>query len=147
MKSKIKQIFHRYELWEDWLNGMWRNETKEYEAENIDSIIQFTANHIEYGKAMIRVIDEWHICCENNLSNTSINRKAWIGHAACCIAYNYPEYLVRRAWKTLTFEQQKLANNEADKAIKLWEQRIRLKPMSKSGKIDAIQLEFQMQLQ
>jgi hypothetical protein len=143
----MNKIYHPYWLWEDWINGMWRKESKEYEEGNMSNIIQFTGDHIEYGKAMRRVIDEWPTGCENNLSNVSINRKAWLGHAACCIQFGYPEYLVRKAWFELTDEQRDLANNEARKAIKIWEQRQRLKPTLQGGKIDAIQMEFQMQHQ
>jgi hypothetical protein len=140
------QIFHRYEFWEDYLNGMWRKESKQYESEKIQEIIEFTGNHILYGKAMIRVINEWPISCENNLSNLSLNRKAWLGHAACCIERNYPEYLVRQAWQLLTDEQRNLANKEAINAIKIWEQRIKSRNIYPCGKKDAIQMEFQMKL-
>jgi len=140
------QIFHPYIVWEDWLNGMWRKESKQYEADKLQEIIEFTGNHILYGSAMVRVINEWPISCENNLSNLSLNRKAWLGHAACCIEKSYPEYLVRQAWQLLTEEQRILANKEAHKTIKLWEQKQKLNPISRSGKKDAIQLEFQMKL-
>lgn len=143
----MQRIFHPYEIWEDWINGMWRKESKQYEINKLQEIIEFTSNHILYGIAMIRVINEWPICCENNLSNILINRKAWLGHAACCIERNYPEYLVRQAWQQLTEEQRLLANKEAHKAIKLWEQKEKLKPTLKNGKTDAIQMEFQMKHQ
>ena len=116
----MKQIFHPYWIWEDYKNGMWRKETKEYEIENLPKAIEFTGNHILYGKAMIRVINEWKYSCEHNLTDLSQNRKAWIGHAACCIEKNYPEYLVRMAWHHLSEKQQILANKEADKAIQKW---------------------------
>jgi hypothetical protein len=118
--KKIKQIYHPYWLWEDYLNGMWRKETKEYDILNLPHAIEFTGNHILYGNAMIRVINEWQVSCEHNLTDFSQNRNAWIGHAACCIEKGYPEYLVRQAWHYLTEEQQKLANNQADIAIKKW---------------------------
>jgi len=140
----MRQIFHPYWLWEDWKNGMWRKESKQYESEKLQEIIEFTGNHKLYGLAMIRVIDEWEKSCENNLSNVSLNRKAWIGHAACSIERDYPEYLVRQAWQLLTENQRILANREANRAIKIWEQRKKLKPTLKNGKIDAIQMEFQM---
>lgn len=140
----MKRIYHHYKYWEDWINGMWRKESKEYESINIQKVIEFTGNHLKYGEAMIRVINEWKISCENNLSNVSINRKAWIGHAACCIELGYPEYLVRQAWQELTDEQRNLANKEALKAIRIWEQRQRLNPTLQHGKIDAIQMEFQI---
>jgi hypothetical protein len=140
----MKQIFHPYHIWEDWINGMWRKESREYEEQNLQSIINFTGNHLEYGIAMLRVIGEWKFSSEHNLSNLSVNRQAWIGHAACCIEHGYPEYLVRVAWKELTDKQRFLANNQADIAIKKWEQEQKSKSIYVNGKIDAIQMEFQM---
>ena len=35
---KVKQIYHPYWKWEDYLNGMWRKETKEYEEINFEAI-------------------------------------------------------------------------------------------------------------
>ena len=118
----MKQIYHHYEKWEDYINGMYRKESKKYEQDEIINIIEFTGNHIFYGNAMNRVINEWKYSCEQNLTNKSINKKAWIGHAACCLAINAPEYLVRRAWWQLSESQRTLANQEADKAILVWEQ-------------------------
>lgn len=117
----MKQIFHPYWKWEEYKHGMWRIETKEYNVKNLPFAIEFTGNHLLYGKAMDRVVNEWKISCEHNLTDLSINRKAWIGHAACCIEKSFPEYLVREAWGYLTERQQYLANLEAERAIKIFE--------------------------
>jgi len=100
---------------------MWRKETIEYETKNLPLAIEFTGDHVLYGNAMMRVIKEWPISTEQNLTDNSINKKAWIGHAACCIEKGFPEYLVRLAWHQLTQTQQDLANLEADKAINAWQ--------------------------
>lgn len=140
----MKQIYHDYRYWEDYLNGMWRKENKEYNEKMLKVAIEFTSNHFKYGEAMKKVIKEWKISCEHNLSNKNQNRKAWLGHAACCIELGLPEYLVRQAWKYLTELQQNLANKEAEKYIKQWEKEQRLKNILEHGKKDVIQMEFQM---
>jgi hypothetical protein len=117
----MKQIYHPYQKWEDYKAGMWRKETKENETKLLQVAIDFTGNHILYGEAMIEVIKTWKYACEHNLSNVSINRKAWVGHAACCKAKKLPEYIVRDAWGKLTEEQRILANMMAERAIKMWE--------------------------
>ena len=38
----MKQIYHRYEKWEDWQNGMWRKESIHYEQSEIENVIEFT---------------------------------------------------------------------------------------------------------
>lgn len=70
---------------------------------------------------MLQVADKWKYSCEHNLSNKTQNRKAWIGHAACALALGCPEDITREAWSYLTEEQQQRANDEAQKAIKYWE--------------------------
>jgi hypothetical protein len=117
----IKQIYHNYTLWEDYLNGMWRKVSKIEECEYLKRAIEFTGNHELYGHYMIEVVNNWRYSCEHNLTDKSINRRAWIGHAACCLAFNCPEYITRMAWHNLTVEQQDMANAQADSAIKLWE--------------------------
>jgi hypothetical protein len=72
---------------------------------------------------MLKAIDLWPVSCEHNLSCTGMNRQAWIGHAACCIATGCPEHITRLAWHTLTQKQQDEANAKADFAIKTWEER------------------------
>ena len=83
--------------------------------------IKFTGNSLLYGRAMIRVIREWPISCEHNLSNLEQNRKAWIGHAACALEKGFSESIVRQAWHYLTDKQREDANKKADLAIRKWE--------------------------
>ncbi|MDB4261381.1 hypothetical protein N9878_00800 [bacterium] len=71
---------------------------------------------------MIKVVIAWKYSCEHNLSNISSNRQAWIGHAACAMAFNCPEDIVRAAWGHLSDEQRVQANKQADKAILHWEE-------------------------
>jgi len=113
----MKQIYHIYERWEDFINGMWRKETAKYEEAELPNIINFTGDCVLYGNAMLRVIKEWPISCEHNLTNVSINRRAWVGHAACCIEKGYPEIYCRSAWGLLTEQQRVDANKKADYAI------------------------------
>lgn len=117
------QVYHRYELWEDFISGMWRTVSKVKEAEFLKQAIDFTGDSELYGVAMLRVVNEWPISCEHNLSNLGQNRKAWIGHAACQLEFNCPEYITRSAWGFLSKEQQDRANQVAENAIKIWEQR------------------------
>ncbi len=116
----MKQKYHHYTLWEDYINGMWRVVDKEKEEEFLRKAITFTGNAELYGKYMLRVIKEWPISCEVNFTNPSTNHQAWIGHAACCIAMNCPEYITRQAWGHLTELQQQKANFKADQAISSW---------------------------
>ena len=97
---------------------MWRRVNVD---EYLQKAIEFTGDHELYGRWMMRVVNEWPIACEHNLTDLTQNRRAWIGHAAVQMAINCPEHVTRAAWGYLTKEQQDLANGVADKAIEYWE--------------------------
>jgi hypothetical protein len=119
-KKKFKRVYHPYWEWEEVPHNMWG--TVENKKEWLQRAIEFTCNHNLYGSYMMRVIQEWPISCENALTDSSLNRRAWVGHAAVALALQCPEDIVREAWKHLSYEQQLLANKEADGAIAAWEQ-------------------------
>ena len=118
-KHLIERIYHPYWKWEEVHTSMWRQ--SENREELLAKAIEFTGNAALYGKWMIAVVDEWKFSCEHNLSNVTQNRRAWIGHAACALAFDCPEDIVREAWGHLSEMQQRLANKSADKAINIWE--------------------------
>ncbi len=99
---------------------MWRKETKNEEGRYLDLAVSFTGDADLYGNYMQRVIREWPIACEHNLTDAMQNRKAWTGHAAICLANGCPEYITRAAWGRLTDKQRYRANGEAQRAIDDW---------------------------
>ena len=117
----MKRIYHPFHLWEDYQFGMWQKIPSYAERSYLKAAMEFTGDAELYGKYMIRAINEWPFGCEHNLSCAGMNRQAWIGHAATCIAIGCPEYITRLAWHQLTQEQQDKANAKADIAIKIWE--------------------------
>jgi hypothetical protein len=116
----MKQIFHPYWDWEDYKAGMWNKLTRQEELRLLPLAVEFTGDHFMYGNAMMRVVVEWPITMEHNLTNPSINHKAFVGHCAACLDRGYPEYLTRAAWKLLNDDKQYLANRAAEKAIEKW---------------------------
>lgn len=121
----MKRIYHHHDKWEEHKYGMWRKVSPEEEKTFFDWAVTFTGNTELYGAWMMKVVEQWRYSCEQNLSNRSINRQAWIGHAACALANECPEYIVRLAWWQLTEEQRVDANKKADKAIATWEEKHR----------------------
>jgi len=117
--QSIDRVYHPYWMWEEVEKNMWG--TVDNRKRFLDWAIKFTGDHKKYGRFMMRVADEWKYSCEHNLSNLTQNRKAWIGHAACALANECPEDIVREAWGHLTREQQNLANKQAENAISHWE--------------------------
>ncbi len=102
----MKRIYVPWYKWECYANGMWRTVTKNEEQELLLEAIKFTGNHILYGNAMLDVILEWPNSMLHFLSNPSINKRAYLGHCAACLAIGSPEYITRLAWKELTDKQR-----------------------------------------
>jgi len=100
---------------------MWRKVSKSEEDQLLPVAIEFTGDAVRYGSWMLKVIEQWPIACEHNLTDLSLNRKAWVGHAATQMAINCPEYITRAAWGLLTEQQRIDANKQAQFAIDQWE--------------------------
>ena len=117
--NNSNRIWHPYWKWEETEHNMWGSvrDRNDY----LDRAIQFTGDAELYGKYMMRVVREWVYSCEHNLTDRSQNRRAWIGHAACALAFQCPEDIVRQAWGHLSEQQQIEANAKADEAIRDWE--------------------------
>ena len=116
---RFKRIYHPYWLWEEIEHNMWGEVSNRQSA--LNKAVSFTGDHALYGRFMMRIVTEWPISCENALTDYSINRKAWVGHAACALAHGIPEDITRLAWGKLTDEQRLLANKKAERAIQQWE--------------------------
>ncbi len=115
---RIKRVYHHHSKMEEYKSNMWRVvEDKDYA---VSESARLMIAYGEFETACHRVIREWPFSTEAALSATVINHQAWIGHAACALNHGAPEDLTRQAWRTLTEEQQDLANEAADKAISAW---------------------------
>ena len=97
----MHRIYHHYEKWEDYQNRMY-GEIKDGRKERVLLAIECLGNKEKCYNAMKMVIENWILACEHNLTNESSNRRAWVGQAACNIAYNVKEDETREAWGILT---------------------------------------------
>lgn len=102
---------------------MWADVSDAERKRFVAVAFDFTSDAERYGAAMLRVLDEFPIACQQNLTERAINQQAWIGHAACYLATGCPEYATRDAWANLTDEQKDAANAKADAAIREWSKR------------------------
>jgi len=115
---KFDRVYHHYLDWEEINFNMWG--IVENKKLWLKRAINFTSDHLKYGRFMMRVVNEWKNSCENSLTDNSLNQRAWVGHAACALAIGCPESITREAWGHLTYEQQLLANSQVDRAIMCW---------------------------
>ena len=114
----MKQQYIHYLEWEDFHAGMWRR--SDDEAGDLVKAIEFTGNAERYGAAMKRVVKEWPRTMLHNLTNASMNKRAFVGHCAVCLELDIPEYITRLAWRELTEEQRIAADAVAEETIAQW---------------------------
>lgn len=117
---KEKEIWHPFHILEEYKSNMWGN-VKDRSAW-LEKAIEFTGDHDLYGSWMIKVVNEWPMSCEHNLTKSG-DKRAWIGHAAVALAIGCPEDITRSAWAHLSAEQQRLANEKAENAINYWREK------------------------
>jgi hypothetical protein len=115
----MKQIFHHFTKWEDYKAGFYNSSCSNIEN-HIASSIKLLSNQDDFYIAAIRVINEWVISCEQNLTDTSINKIAYIGQSACCMANGTPSFATKRAWAYIDDDDKILANQTAKKVLNIW---------------------------
>lgn len=121
----MKQIFSHYQNWEDFQNGMFQIvDIKNKHKKVFNAVLVLTSPEIFYNGCK-KLLEEWTIASNVNLTNLNQNRRAWLGAAACCYLYQVPEVLTRIAWNLLSKEEQDLANSIADKIIKEFENNLK----------------------
>lgn len=117
----MKQIYKPYTEWEDYKNGMYSEFDNNKKNALIKRAVKMLSNQDLFLETLEKVILEWEISSMNNLTNTSSNRRSWLGQAACSYKYQVPEKLTRIAWGLLSEEQQIEANKTADEIIRKYE--------------------------
>ena len=115
----MERIFHHYNKWEDYHAGMY-DECKEGRAERVIKAAEILGTPDICRKAMEKVVAEWKIATEYNFSNAEINRKAWLGQAACSCYAGIHEDETREAWGIMSEVQRIEANSIASDIIKKW---------------------------
>ena len=115
----MERIFHHFDKWEDYHAGMYA-ESKEGRKERVKQAASILGTPSLCRKAMEKVVSEWRVATEYNLSNAEINRKAWLGQAACSCYAGIHEDETREAWGLLTEAQRTEANRIAASIIRKW---------------------------
>lgn len=116
------QIYHHYELWEDYMAGMYNIPCEVYEV-NINNCVELLTNSFKFYEVMNKLVNDWVYSTDVNLSNVNCNRCAWLGAAACCYHLKQEEVITRLAWNRLSELQKIKANQIANKIILEYERR------------------------
>lgn len=134
---KLKRVYYHYLQREEFEAGMWRSVGPD-DAERFKAAArELMCDPDSFEAAMLKATREWPRSCEAALTADPINKRAWLGHAGCCVATDSPEDVTRAAWNTLSQEQQDAANAAADRAIEAWMESYISKKMDRDAEAQA----------
>lgn len=115
------RVYYHYGECEEYRpGGMWRIVTGPSRDVFADAAANLMRDPHAFLAAMRRAIREWPNSCEMSMTNTSLNQRAWFGHAGCFLATGSPEDCTRLGWWKLNQPEQDAANAMADAAIAEW---------------------------
>jgi len=117
----MKRIFHSFENWEDWKDGQYRQAPGDCNEYIIERAARVLSNPPLLKLCMSHVASSWKHASEQNLSNRSRNRQAWLGQASCSWIVGASEDMTKAAWHRLSLAEQQAANAVADEVIHEWE--------------------------
>ena len=114
------RIFHTYDKWECHKAGFY-SPTKENwsHQECEDEFKRILSDQNLFGQILSKVIVEWKNSCEHYLTNTSMNRIAWLGQAAVCYHSGVPSRY-SGAWMDLDKKTREKADNTALTYLNKW---------------------------
>ncbi len=118
--SDETRIFHTFDKWEAVNAGFFAPGIKVRDKEDCEQEYGVFLSDIDAFEAGIKkVFSEWPNSCEHNLTNSSMNRIAWIGQAAACAARGLPS-AYRAGFSQLPKDLQDKANSLALKYLNKW---------------------------
>lgn len=116
-----ERIFHTFDKWECHAAGFY--ETKPPRGLTPDNCRAYYRELLsdipEFERVLQRVITEWKHSCEHYLTNSAMNRIAWLGQAALCYKHGIPAEF-RGGYALLTEAQQFAADEAALRALNEW---------------------------
>lgn len=115
------RIFHTFEVWECHKAGFYESKPPAgLKADDCKRIYaELLADEAAFRAALQGVITEWKHSCEHYLTNSAMNRIAWLGQAALCYARGIPSEF-RGGYQLLTPAQQLRADEIALEALNEW---------------------------
>lgn len=116
----MRQAFYRYELWEDYQNGMYANCNDTGKPGRITAAVQLFRDIPKLKEEMRFVAFNWKIAASVNLSNPAANHQAWLGQASCCHYCGAGDLETIEAWHALTDGERDEANDTADEVFREW---------------------------
>ena len=120
----MKRIYHTWDKWECYPAGFYEDSPPgDITVERGEEIYQeFLSDLPKFEAALIGLLAEWTHSCEHYLTNSAMNRIAWLGQASLCYKYGIPSEF-RGGYGLLTEAQQLAADEAALRALNRWMER------------------------
>ncbi|MCC6526008.1 MAG: hypothetical protein IT373_25400 [Polyangiaceae bacterium] len=117
----MRRVYHTWDKWECYPAGFYENAPPNGIAPSVAPAMyrDFLRDTPRFEAALSRVIAEWPNSCEHYLSNENMNRIAWLGQAAMCIATRVPA-VFRGGFNLLSASEKIAANEAALRALNAW---------------------------
>lgn len=118
--SDENRFFHTYDKWECYKAGFYKTIADGKTAEECErAYFNILTNLKEFEDALKYIIENWKYSCEHYLTNTAMNRIAWLGQASVCLKTGVPSKF-STGWSLLSNEQQEKANILALEYLNKW---------------------------
>lgn len=114
------RVFHTHDKWECYRAGFYNTTCDGRTKEECEEAYRsFLSDNERFSGSLEHVVAEWKHSCEHYLTNTAMNRIAWLGQAAACHALGIPSTF-RGGFHLLSGDQQKEANEVALRFLNKW---------------------------
>lgn len=115
------RIFHTHDKWECAKAGFYESKPPKGMTGEICKLHykELLTNIPEFEAALDGVITNWKHSCEHYLTNSAMNRIAWLGQASLCYRHGIPAEF-RGGYGLLTEDQQLAADEAALRALNKW---------------------------
>ena len=114
------RVFYTYDKWECYKAGFYATVKDGMSREQCEeAMAALLADAVRFKKAVNGVISKWKNSCAHYLTNSAMNRIAWLGQAATCYALGIPACF-RGGFNLLTQKQKDIADDIAQNALNRW---------------------------
>ncbi len=114
------RVFHTYDKWECHKAGFYKSVKKDWSHEQCENEFKrILSDQKLFGEILEKVIVDWKHSCEHYLTNTSMNRIAWLGQAAVCYESGVPSRY-SSAWFSIDEHIREQANQTALVYLNKW---------------------------
>jgi hypothetical protein len=117
----MKRVYHTWDKWECYPAGFYATRPPEgMTPRQAETLYRDLLRDIpRFESALAQVLTEWPRSCEHYLSNENMNRIAWLGQAAMCVAHGV-SHRFRGGFNLLSADEKQAANEAALRYLNRW---------------------------